>query len=524
MSASAALVLGVLGAALGGLVGALVGRAWRRAAVRVGLAALARRAGRVLQQGRLSAQARQGAAELVAREQALARQAEIEREAAAAQAQLARRAGELSARQIQLRAGAVELAAARQRLREREGALSGREAERGRHAQMEAEAVAEARSRLERVGGARAASLRSALAALEVERAQAEAARTSRPGEGDGLPEVGRRAGRLLGIAAGRLSTHDLTERGQSLVPLGPPSDGHPAVTPGELQALEAAAGVKLLLAEAGDAVRVEGLDGVAREVARRTLTRLLAGAVGGGGTAVARAAAEVAAELEQEVLELGQRAFARLELEPAHPEIVRLVGRLNWRTSFTQNQWKHAVEAAFLCGMMAEELNLDRGLARRAALLHDIGKALTHELDGGHAVIGADRARRLGEAELVANAIGAHHADEPCASPYAHLCAAADALSGARPGARRHSEENYLHRIADLERISREFPGVAEAFALHGGREVRVLVRDDELDDRATVDLSTAIAQAISKRLTFPGQIRVTVIRELRAVARTGA
>ena len=152
---------------------------------------------------------------------------------------------------------------------------------------------------------------------------------------------------------------------------------------------------------------------------------------------------------LDGELAELGRRAFATLEIPVAHSEIVGLVGRLNYRTSYTQNQWKHAIEAGFLCGMMAEELGLDAKLARRAALMHDIGKALTHELDGSHAVIGADYARRLGESEMVANAIGAHHTDEPFSSPYAYLVAAADAMSGARPGARRQTDDNYLTRSA---------------------------------------------------------------------------
>jgi ribonuclease Y len=172
---------------------------------------------------------------------------------------------------------------------------------------------------------------------------------------------------------------------------------------------------------------------------------------------------------------------------------------------------------------MMAEELGLDRALARRAALMHDIGKALTHELDGSHAVIGADYARRLGEAELVANAIGAHHTDEPFASAYAYLVAAADAMSGARPGARRQTEDNHMAKIADLERISRGFGGVAEAFAVQGGREVRVVVDEQKVDDLGAVELSASIARAISREMTFPGQIRVTVIREFRALERAG-
>jgi len=168
---------------------------------------------------------------------------------------------------------------------------------------------------------------------------------------------------------------------------------------------------------------------------------------------------------------------------------------------------------------MMADELGLDAKLARRAALMHDIGKALTHELDGSHAVIGADYARRLGETEVVANAIGAHHTDEPFASPYAYLVAAADALSGARPGARRQTDDNYLSRIEDLERITRGFRGVAEAYAVQGGREVRVYVQEDRVDDVGAVDLSGAIAAKISAEMRFPGQIRVTVIRTIAAV-----
>ena len=187
------------------------------------------------------------------------------------------------------------------------------------------------------------------------------------------------------------------------------------------------------------------------------------------------------------------------------------------------QNQWKHAIEAAFLCGMMADELDLDPKVARRAALMHDIGKALTHELDGSHAVIGADYARRLGETEIVANAIGAHHTDEPFNSPYAYLVAAADAMSGARPGARRQMDESYASRLDDLERITRGFRNITEAFAVQGGREIRIYVQEDRVDDLGAVDLSTAVAKKISQEMRFPGQIRVTVIREFKATEVAG-
>jgi ribonuclease Y len=194
-------------------------------------------------------------------------------------------------------------------------------------------------------------------------------------------------------------------------------------------------------------------------------------------------------------------------------------VGKLNWRTSYTQNQWKHACEAAILCGIIAEEMGLDAKLAERAALMHDIGKSLTHEIDGSHAVIGADYARRLGEAEVVANAIGAHHADEPPNSVYAYLVAAADAMSGARPGARREPTESFSTKVEDLERLSASFRGVENAWAVHGGREVRVYVRPEQVSDLGAVELSAEIASRISAEMTFPGQIKVTVIREIEAV-----
>jgi ribonuclease Y len=169
---------------------------------------------------------------------------------------------------------------------------------------------------------------------------------------------------------------------------------------------------------------------------------------------------------------------------------------------------------------MMASELGLDIKVARRATLIHDIGKALTHKIDGSHAVIGADIARKLGESEIVANAIGAHHADEPCNSVYAYLVAAADAMSGARPGARREQTEGFSGRVDDLERIGAGYPGVVNAHAVHGGRELRIYVRENEVDDLAVVELSGEIATQIARELTFPGQIKVTVIRAFEAVA----
>jgi ribonuclease Y len=430
-----------------------------------------------------------------------------------------RRVGERQAGQV---AAASRANDAKERVAASRARVAAHDAEAARLKTQVAAAGKEIRAALEAAAGLTAQAAAAAIREGELEEARLVAARFER-GAGEAANEgAGRTAKRTMGIAMGRFSGHYLTERLHSVLPLPGGEVGAALIGPDQanLRAIEAVAGVTLALADQRDSVRLEGLDGVGREVARRAIAKLLRqpGSARDPG-AVTRLTREISTVLDGELLELGRRAFSILEIPPAHLEIVKLVGRLNYRTSFTQNQWKHAIEAAFLCGMMADELGLDPRLARRAALMHDIGKALTHELDGSHAVIGADYARRLGEAEIVANAIGAHHTDEPFNSAYAYLVAAGDALSGGRPGARRQTDENYLTRIDDLERITRGFRGVAEAFAVQGGREVRIYVQEDRVDDLGAVTLSSEIAGKISQEMRFPGQIRVTVIRELKAI-----
>jgi len=314
-----------------------------------------------------------------------------------------------------------------------------------------------------------------------------------------------------------------LTERNLSTLRVGPDIvsvllDNSSAIH----GALERVAGVQLQINDDKDVVRLEGLDGVGREVVRRALARMIKKpeTIDAARKAPEEWAAKAREHLEQEIRALGKKAFQTLGITKAHPEIVELVGALNYRTSYTQNQWLHAVEASFLAGMMAAELGLDEKLARRATLMHDIGKALTHKIEGSHAVIGAEIARRVGESEIVANAIGSHHADEPPNSVYAYLVAAADAMSGARPGARREQAEGFSTKLEDLERIGMQRRGVSHAHAVHGGRELRVYVREREIDDLSVVEMSTEIANQISDEMTFPGQIKVTVIRAFEATS----
>ena len=409
-------------------------------------------------------------------------------------------------------------------LLERQAAIDARESairalDDARRSREEAarQAAAQEMANLEGGAGEKRSDVRVRLVSEWIEQAKAEAAeRLRRATEDISDQERGREAKRMMDIAIQRYQGHYLTERLLSNLPL-PPGTAERVAGPqnANLPIIEEVANIKLTMADDLTAIRLEGQDSFGREIARRAISLF-----GKNGTRDARRSTLlIKEELEREVFEFGKRAFKELAIERSHPDIVKLVGRLNWRTSYTQNQWKHAIEAAFLCGMIADEMGLDVRLARRAALMHDIGKSLTHAIDGSHAVIGADYARRLGETELVANAIGAHHGDEPCNSVYASLVAACDAMSGARPGARREQSDNYVQRLDDLERIGNGFQGVDQAFAVQGGREVRVYVQEDRVSDERAVELSGEIAARISDEMTFPGQIKVTVIREMRAV-----
>lgn len=418
----------------------------------------------------------------------------------------------------------AQVQARSQTLSEREKALGLIEARKQAADQAREAAQVKARETLQHVAQESFKEARSRLIAEWVEESRAEAAdRLRHLEQGHTDPETQRQAKRVLDIASQRYYGHYLTERLLSNLPITPElaeqiggTDGANFVVIGEV------ANVKLTLSDDRTSIRLEGQDSFGREIARRALHRFgrNLSAVRGGEAALRKAVQTISEELERETVDLGRKAFKELEIPRAHPDIVRLVGRLNYRTSYSQNQWKHAVEAAFLCGMMAAELRLDVKIARRAALMHDIGKSLTHAIDGSHAVIGADYARRLGESELVANAIGAHHLDEPFNSPYAYIVAASDAMSGARPGARHEQEGSYVQRIDDLERLVLGFQGIDRVYALQAGRELRVHVKETAVDDVRAAELTGELAAHISENLVFPGQIKVTVIREVTSVA----
>jgi ribonuclease Y len=462
------------------------------------------------------------AAHTEAKEALLRRQKQGQRELAQRRDMLQKTAEQTTIWEQALARSETQLQARQAVLSERERALGQIAARQQQAVQRGAEARSAAAEQLQSIAGETFKEARHRLISEWVEQARAEASAELRLLEqSHNDPEYTTRAKRILDVASQRYYGHYLTERLLSNLPILPElvdkiggEDQSGFLIIGEV------ANVKLTVAEDRTSIRLEGQDSFGREIARRALHRFGRALPRGGADALRRAVQAIAEELERETVELGRKAFKELEIPRAHPDIVRLVGRLNYRTSYSQNQWKHAVEAAFLCGMIAAELRLDVKIARRAALMHDIGKSLTHAIDGSHAVIGADYARRLGESEVVANAIGAHHLDEPFNSPYAYIVAAADAMSGARPGARHEQEGSHIQRLEDLERLALSMPGIDRVYALQAGRELRVHVLENQVSDIAAAQLSSELAEKISENMVFPGQIKVTVIRELTAVA----
>jgi ribonuclease Y len=284
------------------------------------------------------------------------------------------------------------------------------------------------------------------------------------------------------------------------------------------IRAFEAATGVTVLIDDTPNAVVLSGFDPVRREVAREAMQRLiLDGRI--HPTRIEEIVAKVNEEMDETIVKAGEDAVLRVGLAPFHPEIVKLLGRLRFRQSFSQNILDHSVEVAQLVGLMASELGLDVAAAKRSGLLHDIGKALNHEVEGSHAMIGADFVKRYGEADDIVNGVASHHDEVPHTCLWGILVSAADAISASRPGARSETMTTYLKRLDDLEKIGRSFEGVEKCYAVQAGRELRVMVLPEKINDEQAVALARNITRKIEDDLQYPGQIRVTVIRETRVV-----
>ncbi len=285
------------------------------------------------------------------------------------------------------------------------------------------------------------------------------------------------------------------------------------------VRAFEAATGVDIIVDDTPEAITISAFDPFRREVAKISMERLIAdGRI--HPTRIEEIVEKVKKELEEEIIRVGENALIETGLHGVHPELVRHIGKMKYRSSYGQNVLQHSVEVAHLCGIMAVELGLDPILAKRAGLMHDIGKVVDKEVEGPHAIIGYELTKRYKEHPIVTNAIGAHHEDMEMETPIAVLVQAADAISGARPGARRESVEGYVKRLEKLEELAKSFEGVGKTYAIQAGREVRVIVEHDKINDALADQLSVDIASKIQEEMEYPGQIKVTVIRERRSVA----
>jgi ribonuclease Y len=377
----------------------------------------------------------------------------------------------------------------------------------------------EARFRLEQVAGIDVTAAKTEMLAQVEDEARREAMIVVRDLEIKAREEADRRARRILATAIQRLSSEVVTETTVSVVQL--PSDDMKGRIIGRegrnIRHLESVTGTSLIVDDTPEAVSVSSFDPVRREVARITLEKLVAdGRI--HPASIEEAYEKAQAEVEQSIRDAGEWALVEAGVSRMHSEIVTLMGRLKYRTSYGQNVLNHLVETAHIASMLASELGIDPAPVKRAALLHDLGKAVTHEVEGSHALIGAEIARRFDEDPAVVHGIEAHHNEVEPRTVLAVIVQAADAVSAARPGARRETLEGYVKRLERLETLAMEFPGVDHVFALQAGREVRVVVDPGNVSDVEARELSRRIARKLEEDLQYPGQIQVTVIREFRA------
>jgi ribonuclease Y len=451
--------------------------------------------------------------ELGARDEALRLRGEAESEASRRRTELGREEERLQRRRAEVDKRVEQIEKRDEQLNKRQSALDRQE--------NELEALRrQTTEELQRVSGMSRDEAKALLLA-EVEReSRADMVRVIRQIEEEAQREGERRARELIADAIQRVASDHVAEITVSVVPL--PSDEMKGRIIGRngrnIRAFEQAAGVDVVVDDTPEAVTISSFDSVRREIARRSMEKLiLDGRIHPAN--IEKTVDQARQDVEKTIVEEGERAAFDAGVAGLHPEITKKLGRLKYRTSYGQNQLAHAVEVAQLAAVIASELGADVGLCKAGGLLHDLGKAMDHEVEGTHAAIGAEFARRHGVNPKVVNTIASHHHEVDQESVEAVIVEAADAISGARPGARRESLEQYIKRVRGLEEIANSFQGVSQSFALQAGREIRVIVTPEDIDDLAATRLARDVAKKIEEGMQYPGQIKVTVIRETRAI-----
>jgi len=380
--------------------------------------------------------------------------------------------------------------------------------------------IEEQRVQLEKISGISREEAKKQLTDSIESEARMEAAKMVVKIENEMKLQADKKAKDIIALAISRYAGDYVAEKTVSVVPL-PNEEMKGRIIGREgrnIRAIEAATGIDIIIDDTPEAVILSGFNPVRREVARQSLERLITdGRI--HPARIEEIVEKVSEELEVTMREAGEQATFDVGAHGVNPELIKLLGRLKYRTSYGQNVLQHSLEVAFLCGVMAAELGIDVKRAKRAGLLHDIGKAVDHEIEGSHASIGADLAKKYGESSVIVHAIAAHHEDVAPDGVLDVLVQSADALSGARPGARKEMLESYVKRLEDLEKIANSFRGVEKSYAIQAGREVRIIVNSGVVSDTEAMIVSKDIVKKIEQELTYPGQIRVTVIRETRAV-----
>jgi ribonucrease Y len=503
-----------IGLVLGLLAGAVAGYVVRKAMAEREVGSAEARAKAILADASREADAAKREALVEAKD-------EVYRMRTEAEADLKRRSVEIDKKEDRIAGREAALDTRATSLDRKEQSMEAKEAHL-QQAKLELDALAgRARAELERVAGMTASDASRALVEQIEDEAKREAMVIVRDTEARAREEGDKRARKILTTAMQRIASELTTEATVTTLTL-PNEDMKGRIIGREgrnIRAFEAATGTNLIIDDTPEAVVLSCFDPIRREMARLTLERL----IGDGRIQPARIEEmheKSKSEVEREIREGGEWAVLETGITDMHPELVRVLGRLKFRTSYGQNVLRHVVEASHVAGMIAAELGTDVALAKRGTLLHDIGKAVTHEVEGSHALIGAEIARRLGERPEVCHAIEAHHNEVEPRTIEAIITQTADAVSGARPGARRETLETYVKRLERLEQIAMEFEGIDKVYAMQAGREVRVMVKPEEVDDLQAEVMARDIAKKIQEELQYPGQIRVMVIRELRQSA----